>query len=58
MKQIRIFILEGDSPTLMTPTDSTNNQNIVTAERVNIPSYMIFSWIMQACKFTKSDSPP
>ena len=41
MKQIT-FILEGESPTLMTPIDSTNNQNIVTIERVNTSSYMIF----------------
>ena len=41
MKQINFF-LEDESPTLMTPIDSTNDQNIVTTERVNIPSYMIF----------------
>ena len=45
MKQITNF-LEGESPTLMTPIDSTNDQNIVTIERVNIPSYMIFPWVM------------
>ena len=28
MKQIKFF-LEGESPTMMTPIDSTNNQNIV-----------------------------
>ena len=42
MKQMRIFFLEGERPTLMTPLDSTNDQNIVTIERVKIPSYMIF----------------
>ena len=30
----------------MTTIDSTNDQNIVTIERVNIPSYMIFPWVM------------
>ena len=30
----------------MTPIDSTNDQNIVTIERVNIPSYMILPWVM------------
>ena len=58
MKQITIFFLECESPTLITPIDSTNDQNIVTIERVNIPSYMIFPWVMLACKFTKSDIPP
>ena len=42
MKQITTFLLEGESPTLMTPNDSTNDQNIVTIEKVIIPSYMIF----------------
>ena len=42
----------------MTPIDSTNDQNIVTIERINIPSYMIFPWVMYACKFTKGDIPP
>ena len=40
------IFLEGGSPTLMTPTDSTNNQNIVTIERANIPSHMIFPSVM------------
>ena len=39
-------LLEGEGPILMTPIDSINNQNIVTIARVNIPSYMIFPWIM------------
>ena len=42
MKQITNNFLEGESPSLMTAIDSTNDQNIVTIERVNIPSYMIF----------------
>ena len=43
MKQITKNFLEGESPTLMTPTDSTNDHNIVTIEGVNTPSYiMIF----------------
>ena len=42
MKQITKLFLEGESPTLMFLIDSTNDQNIVTIERVNIPSYMIF----------------
>ena len=42
MKLITNNFLEGESPSLMTPIDSTNDQNIVTIERVNIPSYMIF----------------
>ena len=46
MKQITKSFLEGESPTLMTPTDSTNDQNIVTIERVNFPSYIIFPWVM------------
>ena len=46
MKQITTFFLEGESPTLITPIDSTNDQNIVTIDRVNIPSYMIFPWVM------------
>ena len=41
MKQITIF-LEGESATMITPIDSTNDQNIVTIERANSPSYMIF----------------
>ena len=40
----------------MTFLDSTNDQNIVTTERVNI--LYSFTWVMQACKFTKSDFPP
>ena len=36
MKQITKFFLEG--PILMTPIDSTNDQNIVTIKRVNTPS--------------------
>ena len=42
MKQIAKIFLEDESPTLMTPTDSTNDHNIVTIERVSTPSYMIF----------------
>ena len=57
MKQIKFF-LEGESPTLMTSIDSTKDQNIVIIERVNIPSYIIFPWVMQACKFTKIGIPP
>ena len=38
--------MEGESPTLMTPIGSANDQNIVTIERVNIPSCMIFPWVM------------
>ena len=43
MRQITKLFLEDESLNLMTPTDSANDQNIVTIERVNIPSYMIFS---------------
>ena len=32
---------EGESLTLMTLIDSTNDQNIVTIERVNIASYIL-----------------
>ena len=46
MKQITKSFLEGESPSLITPIDSTNDQNIVTIERVNFPSYMIFPWVM------------
>ena len=57
MKLITNNFLEGESPSLMTPIDSTNDQNIVTIERVNIPSY-IFPWVMYACKLTKRDILP
>ena len=41
MKQITTFFLEGESPTLMTPTDSTDDQNIVTIERSELTFFLI-----------------
>ena len=41
MKQITNFFLEGESPTLMTPIDSTNDQNIATIERPELTFLLI-----------------
>ena len=63
MKLITNNFLEGESPSLMTPIDSTNDQNIVTIERVNIPSYIFprviflhrcFSHLLNCTNSTKS----
>ena len=39
MKQITN--LEGESPSLMTPIDSTNDQNIVTIERSELTFHLV-----------------
>ena len=41
MKQITTFFLEGESPTLMTPTDPTNDQDIATIERSELTFFLI-----------------
>ena len=46
MTQITQNFLQGESSNLMTPIYSTNDKNIVTIERLNIPSYMIFPRVM------------